>query len=148
MEKEFVVRGKIEQEYSWSAGIAGSRFLQELKENGRIVGTKCSFCKRTVLPPRIFCEKCFNKMEEWEVLSDEGTVYTFCISNVGIQAEKLEKPVIVAIINIDGAEGGIYHYLGEVDEKDVKIGMRVKAVFKNKEEREGSILDIKYFKPI
>jgi len=39
--------------------------------------------------------------------------------------------------------------LGEVDNPDeLKIGMRVKAVFKEKKDREGSILDIKYFKPI
>jgi len=36
--------------------------------------------------------------------------------------------------------------LGDVDLQDVKIGMRLQAVFK--EEREASILDIKYFKPL
>jgi uncharacterized OB-fold protein len=34
----------------------------------------------------------------------------------------------------------------EVDFGQVHIGMRLRAVFK--EEREGSILDIKYFKPL
>jgi len=43
---------------------------------------------------------------------------------------------------------GIMHLLGEVAPDDVKIGMRVKAVWKPPEEREGSILDIKYFKPV
>ncbi len=38
------------------------------------------------------------------------------------------------------------HLIGEVNPEKVKIGMRVKAAFK--EERIGSILDIKYFKPI
>jgi uncharacterized OB-fold protein len=37
--------------------------------------------------------------------------------------------------------------LGEVDPKEVKIGMRVQAVWKPADERQGSINDILYFKP-
>ncbi len=36
--------------------------------------------------------------------------------------------------------------MGEVDPEQVQIGMRVEAVFK--EEREGNIFDIRYFRPI
>jgi uncharacterized OB-fold protein len=38
--------------------------------------------------------------------------------------------------------------LGEVDPEKLKVGTKVKAVFKVKKERQGSILDIKYFKPL
>lgn len=41
---------------------------------------------------------------------------------------------------------GLVHLLGEVDLEQLRIGMRLQAVFK--EERVGSILDIKYFKPL
>jgi uncharacterized OB-fold protein len=37
--------------------------------------------------------------------------------------------------------------LDEVDPEQVHIGMRVKAVWKPPEEREGSVTDILYFKP-
>ncbi len=40
------------------------------------------------------------------------------------------------------------HHLGEVDPKDIKIGMKVKAVWLHENERKGAITDIKYFKPI
>ena len=43
---------------------------------------------------------------------------------------------------------GIMHILGEVKPEDIYIGMRVKAVWKSEEEREGAITDIKYWKPI
>lgn len=149
MEKESItIKGSINQDYEWTAGLAGTRFLQELRDNARIVGTKCKKCNKILMPPRIFCEVCFSKLDEWEVVSDEGEIYAFCVSNVGIKTEKLEKPVIVGIINLDGADGGIYHFIDEVASDDVKIGMRVKAVFKDKKDRTGSILDIKYFKPI
>jgi len=55
-----------------------------------------------------------------------------------------------AVIEIDGASKGmgIMHLLGEVEPGDIKIGMKVKAVWKPEEEREGSITDIIYFKPL
>ena len=71
--------------------------------------------------------------------------------------KRIKEPEIPAVIMLDGAAelsetsvimGGIMHLLGEVDEKTVKIGMRVKAVWKPEEEREGAITDILYFKPI
>jgi uncharacterized OB-fold protein len=40
------------------------------------------------------------------------------------------------------------HYVGEANPKAVFIGMEVEAVFKDAASREGSILDIQYFRPI
>jgi uncharacterized OB-fold protein len=39
------------------------------------------------------------------------------------------------------------HLLGEVAPDDVSIGMAVEAVWMPEEERRGSILDIRYFRP-
>jgi uncharacterized OB-fold protein len=38
--------------------------------------------------------------------------------------------------------------MGEVAPEDVEIGMQVEAVFKPKNERSGSILDVEYFRPV
>ncbi len=56
----------------------------------------------------------------------------------------------MGVISIDGASEkmGFMHYLGEVEEKDLAIGMKVKAVWKPAKEREGAITDIRYFKPV
>ena len=40
------------------------------------------------------------------------------------------------------------HYFGEMKPEELKIGMKVKAVWKPEKERTGSITDIKYFKPL
>jgi hypothetical protein len=55
-------------------------------------------------------------------------------------------PIVYGIIQLDGADTGFVHMLGEVDPEQLRVGMRVQAVFKK--EREGNILDIKYFKPL
>ena len=146
-------RGKME--YAWDTGAAVGRFMAGLK-NGEILGLRCSQCKRTVVPPRAFCELCYVPMDRWTRLSDTGVVNTFSVSFVNWDATRRETPEVPAVIEIDGASPGmgILHLLGEVGEDletvltRVAIGKRVKAVWKPPEEREGSITDIRYFKLI
>lgn len=135
--------------YAWDAGVAIGRYLAELKE-GRIVGRKCRKCRRIVVPPRMFCEHCFRPSDEWVYLKDTGTVLTFSICYVTWDMVRIKEPQIPAVIQIDGASKGmgIMHLLGEVNPDEVKIGMRVKAVWKPPEERIGAITDILYFKPL
>jgi uncharacterized OB-fold protein len=136
-------------QYAWDAGVAIGRYLAELKE-GRLIGVRCNQCRRTVIPPRNFCEWCFRPMDDWVYLPDTGTVNTFSLCYVTWDMQYLTDPQIPAVIDIDGTQPrvGIMHILDEVDPKAVEIGMQVQAVWKPSEEREGSILDIKYFKPV
>jgi uncharacterized OB-fold protein len=135
--------------YAWDAGVAIGRYLRELKE-GRLIGVRCNQCQRTVIPPRSFCEWCFRPMDEWVYLPDTGTVNTYSLCYVTWDMKYLTDPEIPAVIDIDGTRPsvGIMHMLGGVDPKAVEIGMRVQAVWKPAEEREGSILDIRHFEPL
>lgn len=139
------LQGSIEISYEWSAGIAGSRFFQEIRDNKRIMGTKCPKCGRVLVPPRIFCEECFVDVEEWVEVSSKGELVTFGESYLGTDGSKLKEPWIVGIIRLDGADGGLIHYIGEARPEELKIGMRMEAVFNEK--RNGNILDIKHFRP-
>jgi uncharacterized OB-fold protein len=130
----------------YTYGIAGERFFREIKDNAKITGTKCQKCNLIYVPPRIYCERCFEGLEEWCEIENKGEIYTYTISWVDLDGSRLEEPVILALVKFDGIYGGIVHKVEEVSADNVKIGMKVAAVFKEK--REGSILDIKYFKPI
>ncbi len=133
--------------YAWDTGVAIGRFLQELK-NGRLIARRCHRCERILLPPRMFCEQCFRPTDEWVYVPDTGTLNTYSVSHIRWDASPLPEPIVVAVIEIDGtSQGGLLHYLGEIEPDDVRIGMRVKAVWKPPEEREGSILDIRCFRP-
>jgi uncharacterized OB-fold protein len=136
-------------QYAWDTGVAIGRYLAELKD-GRLIGVRCNKCRRTVIPPRNFCEWCFRPMDDWVHLPDTGTVNTFSLCYVTWDMRYLTEPEIPAVIDIDGTTPrvGIMHRLGDVDPKKVGIGMKVQAVWKPAKEREGSILDIKYFRPI
>lgn len=133
--------------YTWDAGIAMGRFLRELKA-GRIVGTRCSSCARVLVPPRMFCEHCFQPADGWVPVQDTGTIVTFSICYVTWDMVRVKEPQIPCVIAIDGSSGGLMHLLGEVKPEDIKVGMRVKAVWKPAAERTGAITDILYFKPL
>ncbi len=149
--KIFYTEDSLNCYYAWDAGIAIGRYLKELK-NGKIIAKQCIKCNRIMLPPRMFCELCFRPTDKWVYVKDTGIVNTFSICYVNWDASRIkpgEKPHIPAVIEIDGASSGmgILHLLGEVEPKDIKIGMKVKAVWKKENERIGAITDIRYFKP-
>ncbi len=133
--------------YSWSTGIAIGRFLQELR-NGRIIGRICDKCGRKVVPPRIFCEWCFRRNDDWIVVPDRGTIATYSVSYIATDASRMKRPTIPAVIQLDEtSNAGILHMVSEVEPEAVKIGMRVRAVWRPPRQRTGSILDIKHFRP-
>jgi len=139
--------GDMETDYLYTLGIAGERFFQEIKKNGRIMGAKCKHCGIVYVPPRMYCERCFEKLEEWLNVGNRGTVHTYTGAHIDRNGARLKEPTIYALIKIDGTDGGLVHKLEGIDPAEVKIGMRVEAVFKPREKREGSINDIKHFKP-
>jgi uncharacterized OB-fold protein len=143
-----VVEEEIRIPYRYSTGIAGTRFFTELRENGKIMGTKCSNCERVLVPPRIYCEDCMADAPEWVEVPARGTLETFGESYLSIDGKKLKEPWTLGIIKLDGANGGLIHLIGEAAPEDLSIGALMEAVFKPKEERTGSILDIKYFRPV
>jgi uncharacterized protein len=139
---------QVQARYAWDAGVAVSRYLQGLRE-GRIMARECRSCRRTLVPPRMFCEECFRPTDRWVEVRNTGRVNTFSICHIRWDMVKLDEPEIPAVIEIDGASPGIgfMHKLGEVEPDNVRIGMDVEAVWKPEGEREGSILDIRYFRP-
>lgn len=153
MEKKRVlsISMKPDLRYAWDDGVAIGRYLSGFKE-GKIIARKCNKCGRVMLPPRMFCELCWRPTDEWVQVKDTGIVNTFSVCRVNWDASRLkkgQKPYLPAVIEIDGASPGmgIMHLLDEVEPEDLKIGMKVKAVWKKPSEREGAITDILYFRP-
>jgi hypothetical protein len=143
------VRHHPEVKYSWACGEAISRFLNELK-NGKLIARRCNKCERVLFPPRMFCELCFRPTDEWVYIKDTGTIMTFSKSYIDTKAQRIKEPILVGVIAMDGASEhmGIMHYFGEMSPDEIHIDMKVQAVWKPPEEREGAITDIKYFKPL
>lgn len=144
--EEIVVENKLTIAYNYFAGEIVSRFYDEVEENHMLWGIKCPKCGRVYLPPRQTCGPCFENMNEWIKVETEGVVSNFTIvrySEPGYQP--MEPPFVLALIKLGGADTPFVHLLGEIDPDQVKIGMKVRAVFA--EEKTGDILNIRYFRP-
>ena len=141
-------KGDIPIRSRYTAGVAGERFLREIKDNARFMGTRCDTCDLVYVPAVMFCERCFSQLEEWLEVPSQGTVFTYTVLYRDLDDRPLDPPAILAYVELYGTDGGLVHYLGDVDPEEVEIGMEVEAVFKDPAERQGSILDIAYFRPI
>ena len=135
--------------YRWDTGEAIGRYLAELKE-GRLIARSCRKCERVMIPPRMFCERCFRPTDDWVYVKDTGTVNTFSLCYVSWDVRRLKQPEIPAVIEIDGASPGmgILHLIRKVNPKNMRVGMRVRAVWQPASKRTGSITDIQYWAPM
>ena len=79
MENQDVVKAyyKMEAEFEWSYGKI-SRFFSELKDNKRIMGTKCPKCGTVFCPPTSDCPKCWVPTE-WVEVGPQGTLIHFSV---------------------------------------------------------------------
>jgi uncharacterized OB-fold protein len=141
-------RGDIPITSRYTAGIAGERFFRAIKDSAQFLGTHCEACDLTYVPAAMFCERCFAELEDWVEVPNRGTVFTYTVLFRDLDDKPLDPPAILAYVKLDGANGGLVHYMGDVDLDAVHIGMDVEAVFKDAADREGSILDIVHFRPV
>jgi len=138
------IEGEFPIHFRYTVGLAGERFFREIKENGKLIATRCPSCQLNYLPPRIYCERCMSKLEEYVSIENEGTVqaYTTCCQDN--EGKPLPQPVNVAFVRFPSAHGGLIHRT----KGEVAVGDRVRVVFKEKSKRTGSILDIEYFEKL
>jgi uncharacterized protein len=147
-----VASSDIGMPYAWSIGKYGSKFFQEIKEHKRFIGIRCPKCGLVRVPPRRMCGSCFVEQTELVELGDTGTIAAFSVVNYPFidpaTGEQRPIPYTYGYIRIDGADNIFSHLINEINEKKIKVGMKVKAVFKEPKEMEGNIKDIKYFEII
>ncbi|MGC9332963.1 MAG: Zn-ribbon domain-containing OB-fold protein [Anaerolineae bacterium] len=141
-------RGSMPIQSRYTAGIAGERFFREIKDHARIVGTRCHVCGLTYVPATMFCERCFSELDDWVEVPSRGQVFTYTVLYRDLDGEPMAQPAVLAYVKLEDCDGGLVHYLGDVNPEDVFIGLEVEAVFKDAAAREGSILDIEYFRPL
>lgn len=137
----------IRLEYTFVAGRAQSRFLRALTQR-RLVGQRCPQCRKVYFPPRGSCTMCGLPTEEEVELPRQGTVTTFCIVNLPAPGQTIQPPYVCGTIQLDGADTPLFHLVGEVPPEDVRIGMRVEAVWVEPEQMGPTLESIRYFRPV
>ena len=118
----------------------------------KILGARCKGCHRILIPPRVVCNKCEDEVEE--TLLDQGS------TGIVQSAIKLEykitdcstakpkpTPYPYATIELEGG-GRVDGFLNVDDLSKVKVGQKVRPLWKPKEERIGHLTDIVYWEII
>src|SRR6478735_1276533 len=133
-------------DYLYAASPEESAFYRGLNE-GRILGQRCPTCQKVYVPPRSACPADGTPTAEEIELPDKGTVTTFCIVNVPFMGQKITPPYVSAYILLDGADIAFLHLILDIPAEEVRMGMRVEAVWKPREEWSTTIENISHFRP-
>ena len=84
---------------------------------------------------------------DWIPVSNAGAVITYTTVYYDIiPLRPFRAPFTYGVIKLDGATSGITHIIDEFYPGELKMGMRVEAIFKD--DRVGNILDIDHFRPV
>ena len=134
-------------EFDITPGTATTRSLRGMQE-GRILGQRCPECSKVYVPARGSCPRCGVLTREEVEVDDKGTVTTFCIVRVPSSNIDLALPYTAAQILLDGADIPFFALIQECEAEDVRMGMRVEAVWKPREEWGPSLGNIRHFRPI
>jgi hypothetical protein len=137
----------VRAEYTFNVSGEAARFLEEIAQ-GRIMGVRCPNCHKVYVPGKGSCARCGVEMDDEVFVEDTGTVTTFCVVRVPSDNIDLELPYVAAHVLLDGADIPFFALVQECDAADVRMGMRVKAVWAPREEWEANLKNIRYFKPL
>jgi uncharacterized protein len=132
--------------YQHSASAEESRYLRALRE-GKLIGQRCPACGKVYVPPRGACPVDGVPTTTDVELPDTGIVTTFCVVNVPFQGQRVPSPYVAASVLIDGADIAFQHLILGCDPGEVRMGMRVRAVWKPPEEWGTTSENISHFEP-
>jgi uncharacterized protein len=129
-----------------TASVQETRYLLGLQD-GRLLAQRCPRCTKVYIPPRGACPVDGVPTDEEVELPDRGIVTTFCIVNVPFYGQRITPPYVAAYVLLDGADIPFLHLILDCPAKDVRMGMRVDAVWKPRSEWGPTLQNIDHFRP-
>jgi uncharacterized OB-fold protein len=102
------------------------KYFDAAKE-GRLLYGRCKACSEAHHYPRMICPFCWSDAVDWAASAGMGSIYTFSVTRRGAGA-----PYCIAYVSLD--EGPtVMTNIVDCNLDDVRIGQRVKVVFKRSE---------------
>ncbi|WP_197696446.1 Zn-ribbon domain-containing OB-fold protein [Nocardia terpenica] len=136
----------IDLRYKHTASPQESGYLRALAE-GRLIGGRADAESKVYFPPRGADPIDGRPTDDIVDLPDTGIITTFCIVNVPFLGQKIKPPFVAAYILLDGADIPVLHRVLGCDPAQVRMGMRVKAVWKPREEWGYTLENVDHFEP-
>jgi uncharacterized protein len=133
-------------EIQHTASLPETAYLKALKE-GKLLGARTGANGKLYFPAREADPATGKVLDEYVELPDKGTVTTFAIINIPFAGQRIKPPYVAAYVLLDGADIPFLHLVSEIDADKVRMGMRVEAVWKPREQWDFGIDNIEYFRP-
>jgi uncharacterized OB-fold protein len=132
--------------YEHTASAEESSYLRGLQA-GRLLGQRCPACGKVYIPPRGACPTDGVPTTDEVELPHVGTVTTFCVVNVPYPGQRVAPPYVTAAVLLDGADIPFQHLVLGCAASEVRMGMRVAAVWKPREQWGTTPENIDHFRP-
>lgn len=132
--------------YEHTAAPGEAVYLRGLAE-GRLLGQRCAVCGNVYIPARGTCPTDGVPMAETVELAGTGTVTTFCVVNVPYPGQQVQPPYVAAAVLLDGADIAFQQLILGCDADEVRMGMRVRAVWRDRSQWTTSAYNISHFEP-
>jgi uncharacterized protein len=132
--------------YEHAASPTETSFLRGLAD-GRLLAQRCPACGKVYIPPRGACPTDGVPTADEVELPDHGIVTTFCVVNVPYPGQRVTPPYVAAAVLLDGADIPFQHLILGCDPDEVRMGMRVQAVWKPRDEWGTTMENIDHFRP-
>ena len=95
---------------------------------GILLGSECKACNYKYATPRGHCMYCGNQTE-WFELPKTGKIHTWTTCYFGSEAFLKETPYNLTLVEFKGVDTLFFSRLFGMEEKEIKIGMEIKAQF-------------------
>lgn len=136
----------VDLNYKHTASPQESVYLRGLAE-GKLIGGRSEAGGAVYFPPRGANPTDGTPTDDLVELPDKGTVTTFCIVNVPFLGQRIKPPYVAAYVLLDGADIPFLHLVLGCEASEVRMGMRVEAVWKPREEWGHGLANIDHFRP-
>jgi len=137
--------------YHHAYGPHYGRLFDELATRRRIVGSTCPSCSNVLVPPREICDVCYVRTGQHVDVADTGVLQAFSVIHMEFVGQTRKPPYVYAEIVLDGSATRLIHTVGGFDmskaQERLRIGMPVRAVWKDAADCQGTLADIDYFEP-
>ena len=133
-------------DYTYVAGEATTRFLRGIARK-KILGQRCPMTNKVYVPPRGASPTHGVPTGEQVEVSDHGVVTTFCIVRIPAANLSVEPPFAAAHVLLDGADIPFFHVISGCPLEEVRMGLRVRAVWVPDAELGPTLRSIRWFEP-
>jgi len=104
--------------YSHAVGAVAARFFEKLRDDAILTAARCPDCRRALLPPRGYCDRCFVLTTDAVPVGTTGTLEAFTIVNQSFKGLPA-APYCFGYVLLDGADTAILNYIRGIDFSDV-----------------------------